>query len=47
MNLSALLYRVGVFMCAALLSVIAARATVAVVEERSVIAVQEDLLDAD
>lgn len=34
-------------MCAALLSVIAARATVAVVEERSVLAVQEDLLDAE
>ena len=45
MQLSALLYRAGVFLVAALLSVIAARATVNVVESRSVLAVQEDLID--
>ena len=45
MQLSAILYRFGVFVAAALLSVLAARATVTVVESRSVLAVQEDLID--
>ncbi len=45
MRLSSLFLRVGVFIVAAFLSVLAARAAVAVVEDRSVVAVQEDLLD--
>lgn len=45
MQLSAILYRAGVFVVAALLSVLAARAAVNVVETRSVLAVQEDLID--
>lgn len=45
MRLSALLYRFGVFIVAALLAVIAARAAVSIVESRSVVAVQEDLID--
>ncbi len=45
MRLSSLFLRVGVFIIAAFLSVLAARAAVAVVEDRSVVAVQEDLLD--
>ena len=45
MRLSALFLRLTVFVIAAILSVLAAQATVAVVEDRSVIAVQEDLLD--
>ncbi len=45
MQLSAILYRAGVFVVAALLSVLAARAAVNVVESRSVLAVQEDLID--
>lgn len=45
MRLSSLFLRVGVFVVAAIISVIAARAAVAVVEQRSVVAVQEDLLD--
>ena len=46
MRLSFLFARVGVFVLAALLSVVAARAAVAVLEERSVLAVQERLLDS-
>lgn len=45
MRLSALLTRLIVFLAAGFLSVAAARTTVAVVEERSVIAVQETLVD--
>ena len=45
MRLSALLLRLGVFFVAALISVLAARATVAVVEDRSVLAVQQELID--
>ena len=45
MRLSAILTRLIVFLAAAFLSVAAARTTVAVVEERSVIAVQETLVD--
>ena len=45
MRLSALLYRFGVFVVAALVAVIAARAAVTIVENRSVVAVQEDLID--
>ena len=45
MRLSALFLRLGVFAVAALLSFVAARATVAIVEDRSVVAVQETLLD--
>ena len=45
MRLSELLYRLGVFVVAALLAVIAARAAVTIVENRSVVAVQEDLID--
>ena len=45
MRLSALFIRLIVFAIAAALSVAAARATVAVVEDRSVIAVQETLVD--
>jgi len=45
MRLSALFIRLGAFLVAALLSVVAARATVAVVEDRSVVAVQEELID--
>ncbi len=45
MRLSALLTRLIVFAAAGFLSVAAARSTVAIVEERSVIAVQETLVD--
>ncbi len=45
MRLSALLIRLIVFAAAGFLSVAAARTTVAVVEERSVLAVQETLVD--
>ncbi len=45
MRLSSLFLRIGVFIIAAFISVLAARATVAVVEDRSVVAVQEELLD--
>ncbi|MCA1774678.1 MAG: OmpA family protein [Loktanella sp.] len=45
MRLSALFIRLGAFLIAALVSVVAARATVAVVEDRSVIAVQEELVE--
>ena len=45
MRLSAILTRLIVFLAAAFLSVAAARTTVTVVEERSVIAVQETLVD--
>lgn len=45
MRLSALLIRLIVFAAAAVLSVAAARSTVAIVEERSVLAVQETLVD--
>lgn len=45
MRLSALFMRIGVFIIAAFLAVFAARATVAIVETRSVVAVQEDLID--
>lgn len=45
MRLSALFLRIGVFVFAALVSVIAAKATVAVVEERSVVSVRETLID--
>lgn len=45
MRLSAILIRLIVFAAAGFLSVVAARTTVAVVEERSVIAVQETLVD--
>jgi len=45
MRLSAFLLRLAVFAVAGLISVLAARATVAVVETRSVMAVQGDLLD--
>ncbi|SEW38984.1 OmpA-OmpF porin, OOP family [Cognatiyoonia koreensis] len=46
MRLSALFLRIGVFIIAAFVSAFAARATVAVVETRSVVSVQEDLIDA-
>ncbi len=45
MRLSSLFLRIGVFILAAFVSVLAARAAVGVVEDRSVVAVQEDLLD--
>jgi len=45
MRLSTLFTRLGVFLLAALLSVVAARAAVAVLEDRSVLAVQERLID--
>ncbi|MFT6118591.1 MAG: OOP family OmpA-OmpF porin [Yoonia sp.] len=45
MRLSALFLRIGVFIFAALISVFAARATVAVVEDRSVMSVRETLID--
>lgn len=45
MRLSALFLRIGVFIIAAFIAVFAARATVATVETRSVVAVHEDLID--
>lgn len=45
MRLSALFLRLGVFVLAAVISVLAARATVAVVEETSVVSVRETLID--
>ena len=45
MRLSALFLRIGMFVFAAAISVLAARATVAVVEERSVVGVRETLID--
>lgn len=45
MRLSALFLRIGVFIIAAFIAVFAARFTVAAVETRSVVAVQEDLID--
>ena len=45
MRLSALFLRIGVFVFAALVSVFAAKATVAVVEDRSVVSVRETLID--
>ncbi len=45
MRLSALFLRIGVFVFAALVSGLAARATVAVVEDRSVVSVRETLID--
>ncbi len=47
MRLSHLFLRIGVFVLAAIACTFAARATVAVVEEVSVMSVQEDLVDAD
>lgn len=47
MRLSHLFLRIGVFVFAAIACTLAARATVAVVEEVSVISVQEDLVDND
>jgi len=46
MRLSALFLRICVFIIAAFGAVFAARATVAIVETRSVVTVQEDLIDA-
>lgn len=46
MRLSSVFIRVGVFAVAAILSTLGARASVALLEERSVMAVQEALLDA-
>ena len=45
MRISALFLRLGVFVVAGLISVLAARATVAVVEDRSVVSVQQELID--
>jgi len=45
MRLSALFLRIGVFIFAALISALAARAAVAVVEDRSVVSVRETLVD--
>ncbi|MCO4842327.1 MAG: OmpA family protein [Yoonia sp.] len=45
MRLSARFLRLGVFVLAAVISVLAARATVAVVEETSVVSVRETLID--
>lgn len=45
MRLSALFIRIGVFVFAALISALAAKATVAVVEDRSVVSVRETLVD--
>lgn len=45
MRLSALFLRVGVFVFAAIVSVLAAQATVSVVEDRSVVSVRETLID--
>lgn len=45
MRVSALFLRIGVFVLAAFISAIAARATVAVVEDRSVVAVRETLVE--
>ena len=47
MRLSHLFLRIGVFMFAAIACTLAARATVAVVEDVSVVAVREDLVDAE
>ena len=47
MRLSHLFLRIGVFVLAAIACTLAARATVAVVEDVSVVAVQEDLVDAE
>ncbi|MFZ3582204.1 OmpA family protein [Loktanella sp. DJP18] len=47
MRLSHLFLRIGVFVLAAVACTFAARATVAVVEDVSVVAVQEDLVDAE
>ena len=46
MRLSHLFLRIGVFVIAAIACTLAARATVAVVEDVSIVAVQEDLVDA-
>lgn len=46
MRLSHLFLRIGVFVLAAVACTLAARATVAVIEDVSVVAVQEDLVDA-
>lgn len=45
MRLSALFLRLGAFVIAAIISVFAAKATVAIVEERSVVTVRETLID--
>ena len=45
MRLSALFLRLGVFVLAAIFAVLAARATVAVVEDTSVVSVRETLID--
>lgn len=45
MRLSALFLRIGVFIFAAIISALAARAAVAVVEDRSVVSVRETLID--
>ena len=45
MRLSALFLRIGVFICAALISAMAAHSTVAFVQDRSVVAVRETLID--
>ena len=45
MRLSALFLRIGVFICAALISALAAHSTVAFVQDRSVVAVRETLID--
>ena len=47
MRLSHLFLRIGVFVLAAIACTLAARATVAVVEDVSVVAVQEDLVDGE
>ena len=46
MRLSHLFLRIGVFVIAAIACTLAARATVAIVEDVSVVSVQEDLVDA-
>jgi OOP family OmpA-OmpF porin len=45
MRHSALFLRIGVFICAALISALAAHSTVAFVQDRSVVAVRETLID--
>lgn len=45
MRLSALFLRIGVFICAALISALAAHSTVAFVQDRSVVSVRETLMD--
>jgi len=45
MRLSALFLRIGVFICAALISAMAAHSTVAFVQDRSIVAVRETLID--